>query len=64
MNWPSLSAAPRIWVSLDTSRLMLLSVIISEVCCCDEPAERRMSSDAAPYPSDAARPGMPGAQND
>lgn len=56
MNCPSLSAAPRIWVSFETSRRMLPSVIISEECCSDEPVERRMSSEAAPYPSEAARP--------
>lgn len=58
MNWPSFSAAPRIWVSLATSRLMFPSVSMSEVGALSSVllVERRSSSDAAPYPSDAARP--------
>lgn len=63
MNWPNLSAAPRIFRSLDTSRWMLASVIITgDVDCEDMPVLRWRISEAAPYPSDAAKPDIRAAQ--
>lgn len=57
MNCPSFRAAPRIWESLDTKRVMLASVIMTDcvLSACDV-VERRKTSEAAPYESDAARP--------
>ena len=56
MNCPSFNAAPRIWESLDTRRLMFASVIITDESSWDPAPVRRRTSDAAPYPSDAASP--------
>lgn len=56
MNCPSFNAAPRIWESLETRRLMLASVIITDESSWDPAPLRRRTSDAAPYPSDAASP--------
>ena len=62
MNWPSFNAAPRIWVNFDTSRLMFPSVSMSDggAVLSLEVVERRMSSEAAPYPREAARPDTAG----
>ena len=56
MNCPSFNAAPRIWESLETRRLMFASVIITDESSWDPAPVRRRTSDAAPYPSDAASP--------
>lgn len=56
MNCPSFNAAPRIWESLETRRLMLASVIITDDSSWDPDPVRRRISDAAPYPNDAASP--------
>lgn len=57
MNCPSFSAAPRILESLDTKRVIFASVIMTDcVLSTSDVVERRKSSEAAPYESDAARP--------
>ena len=58
INWPSFSAAPRIWDNLETRRFTLPSVNMSDDAASsfEGLVERRTNSEAIPYPSDAARP--------
>lgn len=62
INWPNLSAAPRILVSLSTKRRTFASDSIGEVW--ESPPEEpiplllRSASDAVPHPSPAAKPVM------
>jgi len=58
-NCPILRAAPLILVNLVTNRLTFDSVNINEPLLCDDSSldtDLRTISEAAPYPSEAARP--------
>jgi len=58
-NWPTLRAAPLILVNLVTNRLTFDSVNINEPLFCEDSSldtDLRTISEAAPYPSEAARP--------
>jgi len=59
INCPSLRAAPLIFVNLVTNRLTFDSVNTNEPLPCDDSSldtDLRRSSEAAPYPREAARP--------
>jgi len=59
INCPSLRAAPLILVNLVTNRLTFDSVNTNEPPFCDDSSldtDLRRISEAAPYPSEAARP--------
>ena len=58
-NCPSLRAAPLILVNFVTNRLTFDSVNINEPLFCEDSSldtDLRTISEAAPYPSEAARP--------
>jgi hypothetical protein len=58
-NWPSFKAAPRISDSLETRRFMLASVMnTDDWASLDAPPVRRIISEAAPYPREAASPAL------